>query len=74
MTNRIADISPLIYARVAGFLYLIIIVCGVFSEMYVRFNPIVPGDAATTANNIVASELIPLKYLIFKLKADIQAK
>ncbi len=30
-------------ARVAGFLYLIIIVCGVFSEMYVRSSLIVPG-------------------------------
>jgi hypothetical protein len=43
-------------ARVAGFLYLIIIVCAGFSEGYVRSNLIVPGDATATANNIVASE------------------
>jgi hypothetical protein len=43
-------------ARVAGFLYLIIIVCAGFSEGYVRSNLIVLGDATATANNIVASE------------------
>ena len=51
MTNRTADTSQRQAARVAGFLYLIIIVCGVFSEMYVRSNLIVPGDAATRAHN-----------------------
>jgi hypothetical protein len=43
-------------AKIAGVLYLIIIVCAGFSEGYVRSNLIVPGDAATTANNIMASE------------------
>jgi hypothetical protein len=43
-------------ARIAGVLYLIIIVCAGFSEGYVRSNLIVPGDATATANNIVASE------------------
>lgn len=43
-------------ARVAGFLYLIIIICAGFSEGYVRSNLIVSGDAATTASNIMASE------------------
>lgn len=41
-------------ARIAGFLYLLAIVCSVFSMQ--AENLIVPGDAATTANNIVASE------------------
>lgn len=43
-------------ARVAGFLYLIIIVCGIFAEVFVRGNLIVYGDATVTANNIIASE------------------
>jgi hypothetical protein len=42
-------------ARIAGLLILIITVLAFFSMMYVP-SLIVPGDAATTANNIVASE------------------
>ena len=43
-------------ARAAGLLYLIIAVCGGFSFGYVRSTLIVPGDAAATASNILASE------------------
>lgn len=43
-------------AKVAGFLYLLVIVFGMFALMYVRPSLIVPGDAATTAGNILASE------------------
>ncbi len=43
-------------ARVAGFLYLLVIVFGMFALMYVRPSLIVPGDAAATANNILGSE------------------
>lgn len=42
-------------ARLAGVLYLIIIVCAGFSEGYVRAGSVVPGDAAATAANIEAS-------------------
>jgi len=42
-------------ARVAGVLILIISPFAVFSMMYVTSNLVVPGDAATTANNIIAS-------------------
>jgi hypothetical protein len=56
MTNRIADISPRKVARVAGLGYLIIIIAGIFAEFIVRSSLIVPGDATTTANNILASE------------------
>jgi len=56
MTDRTAETSPLIYARVAGFLYLIIIIAGIFAEVFIRSSLIVSGDAATTANNIMASE------------------
>jgi hypothetical protein len=42
-------------ARIAGILYLIIIVSGIFSEMLVRSSIVVPGDAAATAGNIMAS-------------------
>lgn len=42
-------------ARIAGVLYLIVAVCGGFSELYVRSSVKVPGDAAATAHNISAS-------------------
>jgi len=45
-------------ARSTGALYLLIIVCGIFSEAYVRSGLIVRGDATTTAANIVASETL----------------
>ena len=53
VSTRIAGNS---LAQVAGFLYLIIIVCGIFAEVVVRSNLIVPGDATATAANILASE------------------
>ena len=43
-------------ARVAGFLYLTIIIAGIFAEFFVRSSLIVPGDATATATNILASE------------------
>lgn len=43
-------------ARIAGMLYLTIILSGIFAQFFVRGSLIVPGDAAATANNIVASE------------------
>ena len=49
-------ISPKKTARLAGFLYLMVIVFGVLAEFFVRQRLIVPGDATTTANNIMASE------------------
>lgn len=52
----LADRQPLrVYARTAGLLYLIIIVCGIASEALIRSSLIVQGDPATTAGNILAS-------------------
>lgn len=56
MADRTSEMSPLVYARAAGLLYLVIIVLGLFSEMFVRSSLISPGDAATTASNIMAAE------------------
>src|SRR5208283_6134677 len=53
MTNRIADQSPLKAARMAGFLYLIFMVTFA-SSTFVQSGPIVHGDAAATARNILA--------------------
>lgn len=43
-------------ARIAGLLYLLVIVFGAFAEVGVRSSLIVPGDAAATAAKIMASE------------------
>jgi hypothetical protein len=56
MTARAVQISPQIYARIGGVLYLIIIVAGGFAEGVVRSRLVVAGDAAATAKNIMASE------------------
>lgn len=56
LSNGTTETPPVVYARVAGALYLIIIVCGVFSEIFVRSSLIEAGDANATANNILASE------------------
>ncbi len=42
-------------ARIAGLLYLLVVVFGAFAEVGVRASLIVPGDAAATAQNIMAS-------------------
>jgi uncharacterized protein DUF4386 len=56
MTNRAVEISPQLYARTGGVLYLVIIVIGLFGEAFVRDKLIVSGDATATAKNIMASE------------------
>src|SRR6266487_714292 len=45
-------------ARFGGILYLIIIVAGIFGELFVRNKLIVSGDATATANNIMSSQLL----------------
>ena len=50
--------SPQRYARIGGILYLAIIFLGFFGEMVVRGTLVVSGDAAATANGILASELL----------------
>lgn len=45
-------------ARLAGWLYLALIPFSVFGFFYVPSVLIVPGDAATTSRNILASELL----------------
>jgi hypothetical protein len=55
MTTK-EKMNPKKTARIAGLLYLIMVLFMVFGLRYVPLNLIVPGDAATTANNIMTSE------------------
>jgi hypothetical protein len=56
MTDRSLETSPQVLSRIGGVLYLIIIVLGIFGEVFVRNRLIVPGDAAITAANIRSME------------------
>jgi len=56
MTDKDKMNSPQKTARVAAFVFLIVISMGISTELFVLKDIIVPGDAATTVNNIMASE------------------
>jgi hypothetical protein len=58
MTNRISETSPHIYAKVAGFGLLLMFILAIFANFFVLEGLIVPGDAATTASNIMANEML----------------
>ncbi len=45
-------------ARLAGFLYLLLLPLGIFGVVYVQSITVVPGDMAATVNNIMASETL----------------
>lgn len=45
--------APRRIARLAGLLYLVVALCGLFAQMYARATVHVPGDATATAANIV---------------------
>jgi len=45
-------------ARTAGILYLVIILLGLFSEVFVRSGLVVQGDPAATARNLSDSEFL----------------
>ncbi|MFN8179256.1 MAG: DUF4386 domain-containing protein [bacterium] len=48
--------SPRFWARIAGALYLLTVLTGLFAQMFVSAKLVVGGDAAATAANILAHE------------------
>ncbi len=51
-------------ARLAGFLYLLVIIFGMFAELYVRVKLIVPDNSAETVQNIKTNmELFRLGFI-----------
>ncbi len=56
MTNRAAERSSLVYARLAGFTFLFSFAIVVFVNFGIHERLIVSGNVAETARNIVASE------------------
>src|SRR5579862_4078983 len=55
MASQTIEACPKAYARIGGALYLVIIVLGAFAEGFVASKLIAPGDAASTAHNIMAA-------------------
>jgi len=53
----IGDTSLLIYARVAGLAYVVVIMLGIFSVSYIDTDILVPGNDAATVDNIMNNEL-----------------
>ncbi len=45
-------------ARIAGLLYLILVITGVYGIMYIPSQIIVPGDSVSTAKNMISNELL----------------
>src|SRR3954469_12158260 len=88
--NGADSLSPRAKARLAGLLYLIVIVGGIFAQIFVRDRLVVNGDAAATAQNIMAHELryrlgfsvevfyllcnIPLTFLLYDLFGIVNKK
>ncbi len=70
MTTK-EKMNPNKTARVAGFLYLLMAPFGFFGMLYVRSILIVPGDAAITANNIMASESLFRSAIVSTLMVQI---
>ena len=58
MTYTIPNISRHKAARIAGFFYLVIIITGMFAELFVREALMVPGNAMATAHNIQTKEML----------------
>ena len=73
MTERIKEASPRALARIAGALYLITILAGIFSAGYATGRLVVSGDAAATAGNILAHRgLFQLAFAVYLIEMACQ--
>lgn len=73
MTERIREASPSFLARIAGALYLITILTGIFSAGYATGKLVVSSDAAATADNIVAHRgLFQLVFAVYLIEMACQ--
>ena len=73
MATRIMKTSPRFLARMAGVLFLLTILGGVFAQGFVSERLIVFSDAALTANNILANKgLFRLGYTVYLIEMACQ--
>ena len=73
LTDRLGDTSPRLMARIAGSLYLLTILTGIFSAGYVNGTLVVEGDASATAANILAHKgLFQLGFAVYLIEMACQ--
>ncbi|WP_197684174.1 DUF4386 domain-containing protein [Planococcus antarcticus] len=58
MTTGMNEKNPLFYARVVGFGLLLMALVALFANLFVIESFIIPGDAASTINNITDNEVL----------------